>query len=71
MSLWVIWQYMDQSVTKKILYGPQKYGSIWTGPSPKMTLSAMNYLLFKIYVIPVCFRLFAHSKIIVLAVISI
>ena len=30
MSLRVIWQYMDRSVTKKILYG-----SIWTGPSPK------------------------------------
>jgi hypothetical protein len=26
----VIWQYMDRSVTKKILYGPQLYGSIWT-----------------------------------------
>ena len=24
MSLRVIWQYMDRSVTKKILYGPQK-----------------------------------------------
>ena len=23
MALRVIWQYMDQSVTKKILYGPQ------------------------------------------------
>ena len=28
MSLRVIWQYMDQSVTKKILYGPQKLQSI-------------------------------------------
>ena len=47
----LIWQYMDRSVTKKILYGPHmavygpvrhqkniiwtSYGSIWTGPSPK------------------------------------
>jgi hypothetical protein len=28
MSLRVIWQYMDRSVTKKILYGPQKLRSI-------------------------------------------
>ena len=25
MSLRVIWQYMDRSVTKQILYGPQLY----------------------------------------------
>jgi hypothetical protein len=38
MSLRVIWQYMDRSVIKKILYGPQKLRSIhiifvwwWTG----------------------------------------
>ena len=51
MSLPVIWQYMDRSVTKKILYGPS-FGpyniflvtdrSIYS----HMTLSAMNYLLF-------------------------
>ena len=51
MSLRVIWQYMDRSVTKTILcgrhmavYGPVRhqkniiwtsYGSIWTGPSTK------------------------------------
>ena len=36
MALRVIWEYMDRSVTKRILYGPQlSYGSIWTGPSPK------------------------------------
>ena len=29
MSLRVIWQYMDRSVTKKILYGPQKLRSIY------------------------------------------
>ena len=30
MSLRVIWQYMDRSVTKKILYGPQMavYGPV-------------------------------------------
>ena len=38
MSLQVIWQYMDRSVTKKILYRPQH-----------MTLSAMNYLLYLSY----------------------
>ena len=43
MALRVIWQYMDRSVTKKIVYGPKLhmavYGpvhilpySIWTGP---------------------------------------
>jgi hypothetical protein len=31
MSLRVIWQSMDRSVTKKILYGPKL---LWTGPSP-------------------------------------
>ena len=31
MALRVIWQYMDRSVTNKILYGP-KLLSIWTGP---------------------------------------
>ena len=51
MSLRVIWQYMDRSVTKKILYGPS-FGpyniflvtdrSIYC----HMTLSAMNYLLY-------------------------
>jgi hypothetical protein len=28
MALRVIWEYMDRSVTKKILYGPQKLQSI-------------------------------------------
>ena len=52
MSLRVIWQYMDRSVTKKILYGPSSFGpynifgvtnrSIYC----HMTLSAMNYLLY-------------------------
>ena len=51
MSLRVIWQYMDRSVTKKILNGPS-FGpyticlvtdrSIYC----HMTLSAMNYLLY-------------------------
>ena len=51
MSLRVIWQYMDRSVTKQILYGP-RFGpyniflvtdrSIYC----HITLSAMNYLLY-------------------------
>jgi hypothetical protein len=54
MSFRVIWQYMDRSVTKKILYGPhaEAYNiclvtdrSIYC----HMTLSAMNYLLFMHY----------------------
>ena len=35
MALWAKWQFMDRSVTHKIVYGPQ--------------LSAMNYLLNIIY----------------------
>jgi hypothetical protein len=33
MALRVIWQYMDRSVTKKILYGPQLKNIIWTEAS--------------------------------------
>ena len=47
MSLRVIWQYMDRSVTKKYSFGP--YNIFWvTGRSIycHMTLSAMNYLLY-------------------------
>ena len=32
MALKVIWQYMDRSVTKKILYGPQKGHMAVYGP---------------------------------------
>ena len=52
MALRVIWQYMDRSVTKKILYGPQKVTdrSIYCHKLRSiycyMTLSAMNYLLY-------------------------
>ena len=47
MSFRVIWQYMDRSVTQKILYGPQKLFLV-TDRSIyfHMTLSAMNYLLY-------------------------
>ena len=55
MSLRVIWQYMDRSVTQKVLYGPQKlrsfgpYNIFWVTDRSiycHMTFSAMNYLLF-------------------------
>ena len=42
MTLRVIWQYMDRSVTPKILYGPQKLRSLYC----HMTFSAMNYFLY-------------------------
>jgi hypothetical protein len=54
MSLRVIWQYMDRSVTKKNLYGPlRSFGpySIFLVTDRSiychMTLSAMNYLLYR------------------------
>jgi hypothetical protein len=62
MSLRVIWQYMDRSDTKNILYGSRhQMHMIWTSEASvqiifflvtdrsiycHMTLSAMNYLLY-------------------------
>ena len=54
MSLRVIWQYMDLSVTTKILYGPQKLRYFF-GDGPVHILpydpqcSAMNYLLYRVH----------------------
>ena len=52
MSLRVIWQYMDRSVTKKILYGSfSPYNIFWVTDRSiycHMTLSAMNYLLYRL-----------------------
>ena len=52
MALRAKWQFMDRSVTHKIVYGPQlrfsSYNILWvTSRSIKchMVLSAMNYLL--------------------------
>jgi hypothetical protein len=63
MALKVIWQYMDRSVTKKILYGPKLLRSIYyyfgDGPvhilpyDPKLhELFAILYLLSKIMQVP-------------------
>jgi hypothetical protein len=63
MTLRVIWQYMDRSVTKKILYGPKLLRSIWyffgDGPvhilpyDPKWhELFAILYFLSKIMQVP-------------------
>ena len=50
MSLRVIWQYMDRSVTKQILYGNFGPYNIFLVTERSiychMTLSAMNYLLY-------------------------
>ena len=49
MALKVIWQYMDRSVTNKILYGPKLLRSIF-GDGPvhilPLTRSDMKYLLY-------------------------
>jgi hypothetical protein len=52
MSLRVIWQYMDRSVTKKILYGPQKLRSIYffgDGPVHILPYDPQCHELFAIY----------------------
>jgi len=55
MSLRVIWQYMDRSVTKNYYMDLRSFGpyniSLVTDRSLycHMTLSAMNYLLYNIY----------------------
>ena len=53
MSLRVIWQYMDRSVTKKILYGPQKVRSIYyffgDGPVHILPYDPQCHELFAIY----------------------
>ena len=52
MSLRVIWQYMDRSVTKKILYGPQKLRSIYLfgdGPVHILPYDPQCHELFAIY----------------------
>ena len=48
MALRVIWQYMDRSVTKKIVYGPKLKHFLVTDRSIycHMTRSDMNYLLY-------------------------
>ena len=46
MSLRVIWQYMDRSVTTIIVYGPQIFLVTDRSIYCHMTFSAMNYLRF-------------------------
>ena len=55
-SIWTeafIWQYMDRSVTKKILYGPQKRRSIYyffgDGPVHILPYDPQCHELFAIY----------------------
>ena len=52
MALWAKWQFMDRSVTHKIVYGPQlrfgPYNILWVTSRSincHMALSAMNYLI--------------------------
>jgi hypothetical protein len=52
MALWAKWQFMDRSVTHKIVYGPQlrfgPYNILWVTSRSincHMALSAMKYLL--------------------------
>ena len=52
MSLRVIWQYMDRSVTKKTLYEPQKLRSIYffgDGPVHILPYDPQCHELFAIY----------------------
>jgi hypothetical protein len=54
-SLRVIWQYMDRSVTKKILYGPQKLRSIYyffgDGPVHILPYDPQCHELFELFAI--------------------
>ena len=52
MALWAKWQFMDQSITHKIVYGPQlrfgPYNILWVTSQSincHMALSAMNYFI--------------------------
>ena len=60
MSLRVIWQYMDRSVTKKILYEPQKLRSIYysfgDGPVHILPYDPQCHELFAI-----CLIIIKHS----------
>ena len=65
MALRVIWQYMDRSVTKTILYGPKlgPYNIVLVTDRSiycHMTLSAMNYLLYRIFIFhQICMHFFS------------
>ena len=54
MSLRVIWQYMDRSVTKKMLYEPKKLRSIYyffgDGPVHILPYDPQCHELFAIYI---------------------